>query len=129
MIQDLGLGDRICAVGDLSHDQFLTAMTRSRMYVRTHISDGVCSSVLEALTLGVPVVACDNGTRPAGVVTFPAEDSGALAAAVRGVLAVGPPGERRPVAAGEIADTVRLEVDLLTDAARGGSLLRETAPA
>ncbi|MGH9195488.1 MAG: glycosyltransferase family 4 protein, partial [Acidimicrobiia bacterium] len=82
-VKDLGIEHRVCRLGDLTHDQFLTIMKRSRAYVRTHVSDGVCSSVLEALTLGIPVVACDNGTRPPGVVTFPPNEPAALARAIR----------------------------------------------
>ena len=73
-IADHRLSDRICFVDDLDHDAFLTALARSAIYVRTPITDGVASSVLESLALGVPVVACENGTRPAGVLTYPAED-------------------------------------------------------
>jgi glycosyltransferase involved in cell wall biosynthesis len=81
-----GLESRICIVDDLDHDQFLTALSRSAIYVRTPTSDGVSSSVLEALSLGVPVVAAENGTRPPSVVTYAARDSGALAATVERVL-------------------------------------------
>jgi glycosyltransferase involved in cell wall biosynthesis len=78
-VADLGLADRIFEVAGDDHDLFVTVMTRCRIYLRTHIADGVASSVLEALTLGVPVVACDNGTRPPGVVTFAADSSADLA--------------------------------------------------
>jgi glycosyltransferase involved in cell wall biosynthesis len=69
--------------------------------------------VLEALALGVPVVACENGTRPEGVVTYPAEDADRMAAAVLDVL------ERRSevrsnLAKIELPDTVSAEVELLT---------------
>ena len=40
------------------------------MYLRTPACDGVAASVLESLALGVPVVASENGRRPAGVVTY-----------------------------------------------------------
>lgn len=118
-LQASGVADRICVVGDLTHDQFLTAMTRSVMYVRTPVSDGVCSSVLEALTLGVTVVASDNGTRPQGVVTFDAGDPASLARAIQRVLATPPVAASRPVA--EIPDTLRREVDLLVCARLGGA--------
>jgi glycosyltransferase involved in cell wall biosynthesis len=65
-----GLAERICFIDDLDHDAFLTALTLSAIYVRTPITDGVASSVLESLALGIPVVACENGTRPAGVLTY-----------------------------------------------------------
>jgi glycosyltransferase involved in cell wall biosynthesis len=108
-----GLQSRICFVDDLDHDAFLTALRRSALYLRTPITDGVASSVLEALALGIPVVACDNGTRPRGVVTYAAEDADGLAAAVSYVL------DNRPtVVAGlanvEVADTLSDEVALLT---------------
>lgn len=57
-------------LGNLSHDQFLTLLTRSFLYLRTPACDGVAASVLESLALGVPVVASANGRRPAGVVTY-----------------------------------------------------------
>lgn len=112
-IERHGLLDRICFVEDLDHDAFLTALDRSTLYLRTPITDGVASSVLEALALGIPVVACENGTRPSGVVTYPAEDAAHLAAAVLGVL------ERRgegavPIQEVELPDTVTDEVELLT---------------
>jgi glycosyltransferase involved in cell wall biosynthesis len=57
-------------LGNLTHDQFLTLLTRSFVYLRTPACDGVAASVLESLALGVPVVASENGRRPAGVVTY-----------------------------------------------------------
>lgn len=105
--------DRICFVDDLEHEAFLTALTRSAVYLRTPITDGVASSVLESLALGVPVVACENGTRPPGVITYPAEDAEQLAAAVLRVL-----DRRSKETAGpgaiDIPDTVSDEVRLLT---------------
>ena len=57
-------------LGNLTHDQFLTLMSRSFASLRTPGCDGVAASVLESLTLGVPVVASENGRRPAGVITY-----------------------------------------------------------
>lgn len=114
-IQRHGVEDRICFVEDLDHDAFLTVMQRSALYLRTPITDGVASSVLEALALGTPVVACENGTRPIGVITYPAEDSGQMAAAVEHVL-----DHRAAIAGGlsgvEMRDTLSTEVALLTGA-------------
>lgn len=73
------LHDRVCIVDDFDHDQFLTAMTRSALYLRTPTSDGVASSVLEALALRVPVVASHNGSRPAGCVLYAADEPSDLA--------------------------------------------------
>ena len=112
-IRSYNLEDRICALDDLDHDEFLTALQRSALYLRTPITDGVASSVLEAMALGVPVVACENGTRPAGVICYPAEDAGALAAACLHVL------DNRDAVVGrmdqvELRDTLTEELTVLT---------------
>jgi glycosyltransferase involved in cell wall biosynthesis len=65
--KDHGLEEAVCVTGSVSHDLFLTMLTRSLAYIRIPETDGVCSSVLEALTLKVPVLGSDNGTRPEGV--------------------------------------------------------------
>jgi glycosyltransferase involved in cell wall biosynthesis len=112
-IRQHALEDRLCFVDDLDHDAFLTALRRSALYLRTPITDGVASSVLESLALGVPVVACENGTRPPGVVTYAATDADALATAVEHVV-----DHRDAVMAAvkrvELPDTLSDEVDLLT---------------
>ena len=104
---------RLCLVDDLDHDQFLTAMTRSSMYVRTPPADGVASSVLEALALRIPVVGSENGSRPAGVVTYEPTSATALATRINQVL------DRRgevveAIPPTVIADTLEDEVRLLT---------------
>jgi glycosyltransferase involved in cell wall biosynthesis len=50
------------------------------------LRDGVCTSVLEALHLGVPVVAAEDGLRPPSVITYAPGDAAALARAVAAVL-------------------------------------------
>ena len=107
------LQSRVCAVDDLDHDQFLTALTRSAVYVRTPPADGVASSVLEALALRTPVVAAENGSRPGGVITYEPTSAQSLAGAVLRVL------DRRDEIAAAIpppviADTVADEVRVLT---------------
>ncbi len=57
-------------LGNLTHDEFLTLMSRSFASLRTPGCDGVAASVLESLTIGIPVVASENGRRPPGVVTY-----------------------------------------------------------
>jgi len=112
-IAEHGLSGRICFVEDLDHDAFLTALSRSAIYVRTPITDGVASSVLESLALGIPVVGCENGTRPAGVLTYPPEDAAQLARLVTDTLA-----NRASVVAGlarfPLPDTLPAEVQILT---------------
>jgi glycosyltransferase involved in cell wall biosynthesis len=113
-IRSNGLEDRICVVEDFDHDEFLTALSRSWLSLRTHVSDGVCSSVLEALALGVPVVAAENGQRPPGVLTYTADDPQDLARALEYALA-----HRATIAATlpkpDIPDTLRQEADLLLE--------------
>lgn len=74
LINSLKMNDHVLLCGDQDHDAFLTVMNRSGIYLRTPVKDGVCSSVLEALSLGVPVVASENGTRPKSVITYNSED-------------------------------------------------------
>ena len=74
MLGGAGIKDHTYCAGDLAHDEFMTLLPRAHIYVRTPPKDGVCSSVLEALSLSVPVVASENSLRPSGVITFkPAE--------------------------------------------------------
>jgi glycosyltransferase involved in cell wall biosynthesis len=70
LIDQLNLTKNIMIAGDQDHDSFLTIVGRSKLYLRTHIKDGVCSSILEALSIGTPVVACEDGIRPKSVVTY-----------------------------------------------------------
>lgn len=58
--------DAVLVMGSAPHEMFLNMLSRSLAYIRTPITDGVCSSVLESLNLKVPVLAADNGTRPRG---------------------------------------------------------------
>ncbi len=108
-----GIRDRICLLDDLGREVFLTALQRSSLYLRTPVTDGVASSVLESMALGVPVVASENGTRPPGVRTYPPEDAERLAVVVGEVVA------NRQDAVGSmgrvvIEDTLSTEVALLT---------------
>ncbi len=80
LVERAGLTPRVYLAGDLSHDQFMTVLSQSHVFVRTPQKDGVCSSVLEALSLKVPVVASENGRRPDGVVTFQTDDAADLMA-------------------------------------------------
>ena len=57
-------------LGNLNHDEFLSLLSRCFVYLRTPECDGVAASVLESLALKIPVVASENGRRPAGVVTY-----------------------------------------------------------
>ena len=106
------LTGRVLLIEDLEHDAFLTALSQSTIFLRSHISDGVCSSVLEALALKVPVVACANGQRPPGVLTYTADNANDLSAVLTDALS------RRDLLVStlpipEIPDTLTVEADVL----------------
>jgi len=60
------IDDAVFLMGSVPHEMFLNLLSHSLAYIRTPITDGVCSSVLESLKLKVPVLAAKNGTRPLG---------------------------------------------------------------
>jgi len=66
----LGIESSVLITGNLPHAEFLATLRSSDLFIRTAIRDGLCASVIEALTLGVPVVAANNGTRPGSAVTY-----------------------------------------------------------
>ena len=65
----------VLLLGNLTHDQFLTLLSRCFIFLRTPACDGVAASVLESIALQVPVVASENGRRPDGVVTYDDTDA------------------------------------------------------
>jgi glycosyltransferase involved in cell wall biosynthesis len=69
--------------------------------------------VLEALSLGVPVIAAENHTRPAGVITYDPRDPEALASALDDLLS-----RRSEIASQlqrpDVRDTLTQEAELLT---------------
>lgn len=106
------LAERLMVVDELPRTQFLSLLGRAHVCVRSPTTDGVSSSVLEALALRVPVVASENGHRPAGVLTYPARDAVTLADTVAHVL------DHRPAVVAAIPeitapDTIADEVRLL----------------
>lgn len=65
----------VLLLGNLTHDEFLTLLSRCFVFLRTPACDGVAASVLESIALRVPVVASENGRRPDGVVTYKDSDA------------------------------------------------------
>ena len=76
------LHDNILLVGEKNHDNFLTIVENSHLVIRTPVSDGVCSSVMEALAIKVPVVGSNNNTRPQEVILFKPGNAADLASNV-----------------------------------------------
>ena len=68
--------------GDMPHAVTLRATLECDVLLRTTLYDGDSVSVREALYIGTPVIATDNGMRPAGVHLIPASDPERLRDAV-----------------------------------------------
>jgi len=81
-IKDKPYSDSILLGGDVPHGETLRAIAESSLFLRTTHYDGDSVSVREALHVGVPVIATDNGMRPEGVHLIPTRDVDALNAAV-----------------------------------------------
>jgi glycogen synthase len=79
--------DHVLLCGDVPHPLTVRLIAASDVFLRTTLYDGDSISVREALQLGVPVVATDNGMRPAGVHLIPRSDPEALRQAITTVLA------------------------------------------
>ncbi len=78
--------DHILLCGDVPHPVTLRAVAESDLFVRTTLYDGDSISVREALQLGVPVIATDNGMRPDGVRLVRPRDPDAFCRAIEEVL-------------------------------------------
>jgi glycosyltransferase involved in cell wall biosynthesis len=76
----------ILLCGDVPHQSTLQAISLSNVMLRTTLYDGDAVSVREALYLGVPVIASDNGMRPLGVVLIPRQNLNALCDAIEHVV-------------------------------------------
>ncbi len=80
----------ILLCGDVAHSDTVGLIAESDLFLRTTLYDGDSVSVREALQIGVPVIATDNGMRPAGVVLVPRSDENALLGAIDRTLAAAP---------------------------------------
>ena len=70
--------DRIFLAGDVEHKITLHLIKKADILLRTTKFDGDAIAVREALFLDTPVIATDNGLRPAGVNLIPIHDADAL---------------------------------------------------
>ena len=102
----------VLTIEDLDHDAFMTLLKKCCLYLRTPVSDGVASSVLEALTQEVPVVASQNGRRPLSVITYNPEDPDDLREKIEYALS-NLEKIKKSLVKPEIRDTVQEETDLI----------------
>jgi glycosyltransferase involved in cell wall biosynthesis len=79
----------ILLCGDVPHEVTLRAIADSDVFLRTTLYDGDSISVREALHMGVPVIATDNGMRPEGIHLIPSRDLAALHRAIEERLSAG----------------------------------------
>lgn len=89
VIADDPSGEHVLLCGDVAHAATLRIVSESDVFLRTTLYDGDSISVREALQLGVPVIATDNGMRPEGVRLIPRSNGPALCRAVEAVLTSG----------------------------------------
>jgi glycosyltransferase involved in cell wall biosynthesis len=116
--------DHILLYGDMPHPVTMRATLACDALVRTTLYDGDSVSVREALYLGTPVIATDNGLRPPGVRLVPPSDGERLRDAICDLLSSG---GARQAPAGDGRENVRLVVDFyreLLGATTGGSECR-----
>jgi glycosyltransferase involved in cell wall biosynthesis len=74
--------EHLLLAGDVTHAVTMRAIAECTAYLRTTHYDGDSISVREALHLGVPVIASDNGMRPPGCRLIPGQDADALVKAI-----------------------------------------------
>ena len=108
--------DHVLLAGDVPHSVTLRAIRDADLCLRTTLYDGDAVSVREAICLGAPIIATDNGMRPPGVRLIPIADREALVRAVVEELS----SER--TAAGPAVITGRENIEAVLD------LYRELAP-
>jgi glycogen synthase len=78
--------DHILMCGDVPHRVTLKAIAESDALLRTTLYDGDAISIREALYLGTPVIATDNGMRPEGVRLIPIGSTDSLVTAIEQLL-------------------------------------------
>ncbi|MBK8302170.1 MAG: glycosyltransferase [Chloracidobacterium sp.] len=82
-VKNSGCADNICLAGNVDHAVTLHLMKDADIVLRTTRFDGDAISVREALFLGTPVIATDNGMRPEGVELIGVGDVAALVESVK----------------------------------------------
>ncbi len=108
--------EHILLCGDLPHSGALRAIAESDLFLRTTLYDGDSISVREALSVGTPVIATDNGMRPSGARLIPCSDRDALLRTIEQALTETAP-ERPQGDAGErnIKEVFKLYQELLRE--------------
>jgi L-malate glycosyltransferase len=127
LVAELGLADVVTFAGHASDARVAAAYAAADVLVVTSEHEGFCVPLVEAMSVGLPVVAFDQGAVPevlgdAGVLVSD-KNPYALAAAIGALLADAP----RRAALAEAGRRRLAELDLESAADRFGSLLAELA--
>jgi glycosyltransferase involved in cell wall biosynthesis len=102
--------------GDAPHPLTLRLISDSDLLLRTTWYDGDSISVREALHLGTPVIATDNGMRPDGVELVPPRDPAALLQAItRRLTDEAPPAARLARPDGNLQAVLDVYAELSTE--------------
>jgi glycosyltransferase involved in cell wall biosynthesis len=109
--------DHILLCGDVSHPVTLQSIARCDALLRTTLYDGDAISVREGLHFGTPVIATDNGMRPAGTRLIQVGDAGGLITAVEEQFARG----RRQPSPESQEKNLQSVIDIYEELAGGGS--------
>jgi len=111
-------GRHILLYGDMPHAVTLRLMLGGDALLRTTFYDGDSVAVREALGLGLPVIATDNGMRPAGVRLIPRSNREELLRAICATVAE--TGARRPLP-GDGQENVRAVVEFYRELLGGAA--------
>jgi glycosyltransferase involved in cell wall biosynthesis len=106
--------EHVLLCGDVPHEATLRAISQCDLFLRTTLYDGDSVAVREALHLGTPVIATDNGMRPKGVHLIPVSDPNSLCQACERLLAS--PAERH-AGAGSGEENIRAVFELYRELA------------
>jgi len=96
----------IYLAGNVDHAVTLHLIERADVLLRTTLFDGDAISIREALFLGTPVIATDNGMRPDGVHLMPVGDTAKLIELIREITSK--PKERRDAASADVSNIDRV---------------------
>ncbi|MBV9210508.1 MAG: glycosyltransferase family 4 protein, partial [Acidobacteria bacterium] len=127
LISSRPYADDLMLCGDVEHAVTVGVIAQSDLMLRTTVYDGDSISVREALHLGTPVIATDNGMRPEGVDLIPTASLDALLAAIEKRLTNAAP--RAPQARDgmeNIEAVLELYQELMTGRASRGALDKAT---
>ena len=108
-VAESGYADNIYLAGNVLHAITLHLIDKADILLRTTLFDGDAISVREALFLGTPVIATENGMRPEGVHLIPVHSTNDLVKVVKELART----EQKPrPAGGDNTDNINAVLDL-----------------